>query len=455
MTQLHTLTITSAAARIRELELSPTSLLRACSDRIAELDPKLQAWVTIDYEGALLAAANAEKEIKEGHYRGPLHGIPVGIKDIFFTEGIATGMGSSIYSDYVPTYDATTIRLLKQAGAIIIGKTHTTEFAALAPSPTRNPWNLRYTPGGSSSGSAAAVSGQMCFGALGSQTYGSTLRPASYCGCVGFKPTFGRISTYGVYPLAGSLDHVGLFSRSVADSALLLQVLAGEDAGDPTSSTQEVPDYSRALHNLRPPKLGILREFFVENASLETQKNFQATIDRLKQAGANLIDLSLPASFERAPQAHFDMMFVESAFSHRKNYELHKQEYSPQMQNLIESGRKITAVEYLATQHHQQLFRQEMNTLCNSVDALITPATPAPAPKGFATTGDPSFNGPATFSGLPSLGLPSGVSESGLPFGLQLMAGTFAEPQLLRVGAWCEDVLAFSGAPAFLYTRDG
>ena len=448
MTQPYALTIAAAAERIRTQQLSPVTLVQSCLNRLDQLEPQLQAWVTVDREGALGTAQQQETEIRNGQYRGPLHGIPMGLKDIFFTAGMKTTMGSSIYANYVPEYDATSVRLLKEAGATVLGKVQTTEFAALAPSPTRNPWNTDHTPGGSSSGSAAAVAAQMCFGALGSQTYGSTIRPAAYCGCVGLKPTFGRISAYGVYPLSGSLDHVGVFSRTVTDIALLLQVLAGEDPNDPMSAAQPVPNYPATLTNPQPPKIGLVREFFLEKADAETQQHIEAVVAQLTKAGADISEVSLPESFKGEPEAHFDLMFVESAFTHGSIYDQYKEQYSPQMQDLIEKGRKVSGVGYMASQRHQHTFREEMDALCRTVDALLTPATPAPAPKGFETTGDPTFNGPATFSGLPSLGLPSGISQSGLPLSIQFMGAAFTEPKLLAVAKWCEDVLGFSEKPS-------
>jgi Asp-tRNA(Asn)/Glu-tRNA(Gln) amidotransferase A subunit family amidase len=404
--------------------------------------------VTIDRNRALAAALQSEEEIRRGQYRGPLHGIPVGLKDIFFTAGLKTTMGSPIYADFVPAYDATSVRRLKEAGAIILGKAQTTEFAALAPSPTRNPWNLEHTPGGSSSGSAAAVAAAMCPGALGSQTYGSTIRPAAYCGCVGFKPTYGRISAFGVFALAWSLDHVGLFARTVTDIALLLHVLAGDDPQDPACEPMPVPDYVTALHAPKPPRLGLVREFFLERADAETRKHVERVAERLARAGARVEEVRMPTSFAGELEAHFTMLFAESAASHREIYAQHKDRYSPQMQDLIEKGLKVSGIEYVETRRHQQRFRYDLDALCKMVDALLTPSTPAPAPHGFATTGDPSFNGPASFSGLPSLGLPSGLNANGLPFGIQLMGSAFAEERLLAVGKWCEDVLDFRQTPS-------
>lgn len=443
----HALTLADAADRLRTGRLSPVTLVESCLEQIDRLEPDLQAWATVDRKGAMNAARHCETEIGGRRYRGPLHGIPLGLKDIFFTAGLRTSMGSPIYADHVPGYDATAVRRLKEAGAVILGKAHTTEFAALAPSPTRNPWHLEHTPGGSSSGSAAAVAARSCFGALGSQTYGSTVRPAAYCGCVGLKPTFGRISVHGVYPLAGSLDHVGIFARTVTDIALLLHVLAGEDQNDPVSAAQPVPDYLQALQSAKPPRIGVTREFFFERADEETRQHVEAVVHQCERAGARISDVTLPPSFAGAPEAHFNLMFVEAAFSHREVHAEHRDRYSPQMRDLIEKGRALSGVEYLQVQRHQDTFRTELDALCRDVDVLLTPATPAPAPRGFATTGDPTFNGPATFAGLPSLSLPSGLSRGGLPFGIQLMAAAFAEPRLLAAAKWCEDVIGFSATP--------
>ena len=453
MTQPYTLSIAAAAEQIRTGQLSPVDLVRSCLDRIGQLELQLKAWVTVDANAALSAAQGCETAIRQGHYRGPLHGIPVGIKDIFFTAGVKTTMGSPIYADFVPDYDATSVTRLKEAGAVIIGKAQTTEFAVLNPSPTHNPWNREHTPGGSSSGSAAAVAAAMCPGALGSQTYGSTIRPAAYCGCVGLKPSYGRISTYGVYPVAWSLDHVGIFARSVTDAALLLQALAGDDPHDPACVSVPVPDYGQAVRNSQsahPPRLGLVREFFLERADQETRTHLETLVAQFADAGAQIEEIKMPASFKGAPEAAFQMLFAETAASHREVYAEHKARYSSTMQELIEKGQQLSAVDYVETRRHQQRFRYDLNAVCHTVDAVLTPSTPAPAPHGLSTTGDPTFNGPASFTGLPSLGLPSGLSTAGLPFGMQLMAGTFAEEKLLHVGKWCEQVLGFDREPQFL-----
>jgi Asp-tRNA(Asn)/Glu-tRNA(Gln) amidotransferase A subunit family amidase len=447
MTAPYLLTLTAAAEQIRTRQLSPVELVRSCLERIDQLESRLQAWVTVDRNGALAVARRCEDEIQRGQYRGPLHGIPIGIKDIFYTAGLKTTAGSPIYADFIPDSDAEVVRRLRAVGAVILGKAQTTEFAALAPSLTHNPWNLEHTPGGSSSGSAAAVAVAMCPGALGSQTYGSTIRPAAYCGCVGFKPTYGRISAAGIFALAWSLDHVGLFSRTVSDIALLLQSLAGDDSQDPACEAVPVPDYSQALRDPPSPRLGLVRDFFLEKAEEGTRKHVEAVAERFARAGAQIVEVHLPESFAGELDAHFAMLQAESAVTHRDSYTQHAARYSPQMQELIEKGLKVTGARYIELRRHQQQFRHDMNALCRTVDALLTPSTPTPAPHGLTSTGDPSFNGPASFSGIPSLGLPSGVSASGLPFGVQLMSAAFTEERLLATARWCEVVLDFRQMP--------
>ena len=447
MTATYALTIAQAAEQIRMRQLSPIEFVRSCLDRIDQLESRLQAWVTVDREGALEAAAQCEKEIAQGNYLGPLHGVPVGLKDIFYTKGLKTTAGSPIYANFVPDYDATTVQRLREAGAIILGKTQTTEFAALKPSPTHNPWNLEYTPGGSSSGSAAAVAAAMCPGSLGSQTYGSTIRPAAYCGCVGLKPTYGRVSAHGLFALCWSLDHVGIFARTVRDATILLYALAGDDPNDPACLTASVPDYRSALLNPLPPRIGLVRDFFLEKANEETRKHVETVADSLARAGAQVEEVRLPASFAGEQEAHFKMLYAESAVSHAERYAQHKDLYSSQMQDLIEKGKQISCAEYVELRRHQQRFRHDLEVLCQSVDVLLTPSTPAPAPKGLSSTGDPSFNGPATFSGHPSLNLPSGLSADGLPFGVQLMSALLREDKLIAAGQWCEGVLDFREQP--------
>src|SRR5215510_5030986 len=317
MTTLHTLGVAEVAALVQRREVSPVEVVTACLTRLEALEPTLQAWVSVDRHGALAAARRCEQAIQQGDRIGALTGVPVGLKDIIYTAGLRTAAGSRVYADFVPTYDATVTARLKQAGAIILGKTVTTEFATADPSPTRNPWHLEHTPGGSSSGSAASVAARIVPAALGSQTGGSTLRPASYCGVVGLKPTYGRISRYGVIPVSWCLDHMGILVRSVQDAALVLQAIAGPDSHDASSLAQAVGDYSQAVQQAdTPPRLGLVREFFYDHADTETQQHTTATVERLARAGASVREVPLPASFATVLAAHRIIMKVEAAAFH-------------------------------------------------------------------------------------------------------------------------------------------
>src|SRR5881628_1631402 len=282
---LHELGAVDAARAIREKVLSPVDLVEALLARIDLIDGRVQAWALVDRDGARAAARAMTDEAARGVLRGPLHGVPFGAKDIFYSAGLRTEAGSKVMAGFVPEYDATSVARLKSAGAILFGKLHTTEFATTDPAPTRNPWNLACTPGGSSSGSAAAVAARMVPLALGTQTIGSNVRPASYCGLVGLKPTFGRIGTRGVMALSYTQDHVGLMARSVEDIALLLSLTAGHDSDDPSSARVPVPDYLTALTRRRPPRVGLLREF-LERATPEVADVTAQAVKRLARAGA-------------------------------------------------------------------------------------------------------------------------------------------------------------------------
>ena len=294
---LHTLDALDAARAIRDKVLSPVDLVDALLEHITRVDGRVQAWALIDGDGARAAARRAADEATRGFFRGPIHGVPFGAKDIFYSAGLRTEGGSKVMAGFVPDYDATAVARLKAAGAILLGKLHTTEFATTDPAPTRNPWNLACTPGGSSSGSAAAVAARMVPLALGSQTIGSNVRPASYCGLVGLKPTFGRISTRGVMALSYTQDHVGLMARNVEDVALSLSIVAGHDSHDPSSSHAPVPDYLSALTRRLPPRIAVLREFF-ERATPEVADITMQAVNRLARAGAAVDEAKLPPTFQ-------------------------------------------------------------------------------------------------------------------------------------------------------------
>jgi len=450
------LTLAQMVGQIKRHKLSPVTLLKSILQRIDSLEPSLKAWVTIDRQSIRKEAQRCKDEIKRGRWLGPLHGIPIGVKDIFLTAGLKTTLGSKIFSAFIPPKDATVVDRLKKSGAIILGKTATTEFASLDPAPTRNPWNLDHTPGGSSSGSAVAVATGMCPAALGSQTAGSVLRPAAYCGVVGFKPTYGRISRQGLFPLSWTLDHVGFMTRSVKDAAILLQILAGGDPQDPTSSQRPVPDY---VHFLRPlpkrPKIGVVKTFFKKNAAKEIWQHTEETIQKLAQAGARVELVNLPAIFQYVHPALKIITRVEVAAFHERLFAMHSEQYAPKVRERIETGFLIPGVDYLQAQRIKRQFRREMEEVLQPYDCLLTPSTPSAAPPGIASTGSPSFQVPWTFSGLPAITIPSGLNREKLPLGIQLIGRAFSEEKLLATASWCEEEMKIVPYPSIGSRRIG
>ena len=448
MSELHELGVVESAEMIRNGALSAVELMEALLARCESLEGTLKVWVTLDRDAALAAARERDRELAIEGVRGPLHGVPVGIKDIYFTRGVLTTSGSTIYADFIPDYDATTVALLKRAGAIIMGKTVTTEFACGDPSPTISPWNAAHTPGGSSSGSAVGAAVGMFPAALGSQTGGSIVRPSSYNGIVGLKPTFGRVSRYGVYPVAESLDTMGPMTRSVADAALMLNALAGHDINDPDSSERPTADYLQAARSQgKLPILGLVPQFFTEQCDDETRANAESVVATLEEAGALVEEITLPTDFQEVLKAQRTLMSVEGAQVHESNFAAQPDDYSANVRGVIEQGFATSALTYLKAKHLQREFRRDVHVALRGYDALLMPTTPTPAPPSRETTGDPKFQSPWTFGGFPEITLPSGLSEDGLPLGVQLVAGHFDEAGLLAVAAWCEKVMEVQLTP--------
>ncbi len=435
--EAHTLTISEASILISRGKLSPVDLLYALLRRIDRLEPMIDAWVTIDREGAMEAAERLESEAEEGLIRGPLHGIPVGVKDIFYTNGLRTTMGSPIYRDFVPSQDATVVAELREAGAIILGKTETTEFALSDPAPTRNPWNAEHTPGGSSSGSAAAVSSGMCLSATGTQTGGSVIRPASFCGVVGVKPTYDLISRRGVYPLSWSLDHVGFFTRTVEDAALMLGVF--EKVGG-TKGWKSSDD-------MAPPRLGLLRGFFEEHADDEVWNGFLDAVERLRGAGAKVAEVPLPPSFGVVHSVHRLILASEAASVHQDNFRTRRSKYRVGIRGLVSSGLLVPSSAYIRAQRIRSRFIREAKATLEGVDCFVSPSAPTPALRGLKSTGDPAFNAPWSLGGFPTATVPSGLTRDGLPLGMQLVDAHFREAHLLEIAHWCEAALGFGKAP--------
>ena len=448
MGELYDLTLAKAARGIREGEFSSVALVQSLFKRIDVTEPHIRAWVTLDREAVLDEAEKLDRDLEKNGPRGPLHGVPVGLKDIIHAEGMKTTAGSKVYADHVPGYNATAVTRLKEAGAIIQGKVVTCEFALSDPSPTRNPWNPEYCPGGSSSGSATSVATRMTPATLGTQTGGSTCRPAAYNGIVGLKPTYGRISRYGVIPVSWSLDTVGILVRSVEDAAIMLGVMAGHDPHDPSSSKEPVPDYRGSLDGVQaPPRIGLIREFFLEKCTDEVRKNTEDVAQKLGQAGATIEEIALPKGFESCYAPHRLILNTECAAVHEEMFKKHADDYGPRVRGIVESAMLVPAVRYLQAQRIRRGFRDEMVAIASKVDALLTPTTPTPAPRDLNITGDPLFQTPWTFATIPTITIPSGLSESGLPMGVQFEGLPFGEPKLLAVAHWSEAVLGLDLVP--------
>ena len=448
MPQPYQMTLAQSAQEIRSGNLSPVDLARDLMDRIYSLDPALQAWVTVDREAVLGAAQDRERDLQNGTTLGPIHGAPIGLKDIFYTQGMKTTACSRIYADFVPSYDATSVAKIKASGGIVLGKAVTTEFATSDPSPTRNPWNPAHTPGGSSSGSAVAVATGMCSAALGSQTGGSTCRPAAYNGIVGLKATYGRISRYGVIPVSWSLDTVGILTRDVQDAAIMLQVLSGHDPNDPGSSPVATPDFLSQVDAYEgPPRIGLIGGFFQQHATEEVWKHTREIAERLAQAGASVVELELPASFSTAHSCQRIVMNVECAAFHQETFRERADEYGPRIRAGIEMGMLIPGADYLQAQRLRRVFRRDMVECLSGVDVALTPAVPAPAPRDLNTTGDAAFQSPWTSSGLPTVVVPSGLNQEGLPLAIQLVAAPWEEGRLLGAAKWCENVMGVHLTP--------
>ena len=446
MTDLHDVTAAEAARRIRSGALSPSNLLASCLKRIDAVEPVLKAWVLLDRDAASRVAVQRDIEARDGRFMGPLHGVPVALKDIYDAAGLVTTSGVGAWGHRRAAADAASVARLRAAGAVILGKVTTTPFALRDPTATGNPWNPRHTPGGSSSGSGAAVGSRMVPLALGTQTVGSVLRPAAYCGAVGFKPTHGRISTVGVTPLAWSLDHVGVLCRSVEDAALALSVMAGHDPADPHSAAMPAQDYVAALASPATPRIGVLR-LLVERSDPANAAQIKAIVETLRAAGAQVEEAPLAAAFEGVHAAGDIVSRSEAAAFHRDLYAQHAAEYPKHIGEAVKAGLTITAVDYMAAQAHRRAFRGEMGAIAARYDALVSPTAAGPAPKGLESTGDPFYCAPWSFAGMPSISLPTGVAPDGLPFAVQLSGAPWSEPRLLAAAAWCERIIAFKESP--------
>jgi aspartyl-tRNA(Asn)/glutamyl-tRNA(Gln) amidotransferase subunit A len=423
--------VREAADRICSGGGSSVALVEACLAHLRAREPEVLAWAHVDADGALATARERDAEAKAGRPRGPLHGVPVGIKDIFDVAGMPTTAGAREFAHTRPTRDSGAVARLRAAGAVILGKTHTTQFAFRDPAPTRNPWNPAHTPGGSSSGSAAAVAARMVPGAIGSQTVGSILRPAAFCGVVGLKGPHGLVPVDGVVPLAWSLDHVGPFARSVGDAALMLSVLADQVVEPAT---------------VQAPRLAIGRQLF-DRAGPELRRHLDAVVERLTAAGARVSELTLPPAFAEIHAAGQVILEVEAATYHAPTFARYASDYGPGMAEMIRRGLARSATEYVTANRARLAFREVMIPLLEAHDALLSPAAPGTAPAGLGWTGDASLCAPWSSAGVPSISLPTAVDAAGLPLALQLVQAPGGLARLLGVAAWCEGIVRFAARP--------
>jgi Asp-tRNA(Asn)/Glu-tRNA(Gln) amidotransferase A subunit family amidase len=440
-------TLAKSAELIADGDLSPLELVDACLERIDEFEPQVRAWVSIDREGARREARRLGDLLADGKEPlSPLHGIPIGVKDIIDVAGWPTGCGSPLRGHSPATRDAPAVAALRAAGAIILGKTVTTEFACFDPPPTRNPWNAAHTPGGSSSGSAAAVATEMCLAALGTQTGGSIVRPAAYCGVAGFKPPFGEVSLEGIEPISYHLDHVGPIARRVSDLYFVWQQLAvraadGLDAAVTRPWAERNLDYWLDCYGVNRT-LFVLEGEWLDQRCHETRVVFEQSLAGLR-GQFDVRPLRLPPSFGDIHARHRAIMAVDAAAHHGAEYARVPEKFSKSIAGLIEAGMKTSAITYSEAVRLQRVQRRELVSLLQSqgdlLGCLVMPSAPAPAPADLTGTGDPLFNSPWSYLGLPALTLPCGLAPNGLPCGLQFISLT--APQVFAMAGLCERVL--------------
>ena len=426
---LTTLTATAAAAEVARGTFSAEEYSRACLDRIEAIDGEIRAFVHVDRDSVIAQARALDERRAERRSIGPLHGVPVAIKDIIDTADYPTELGSPIGAGRRPRNDATVVAKLRAAGAVIIGKTVTTEFAYFHPGPTRNPHDPARTPGGSSSGSAAAVAANMVPLALGSQTNGSVIRPAAFCGVFAAKPSHGLISRAGILMLSRKLDHVGAFARSLPDLALMLDVLAGHDPADADTRPFTAPDFRvvQAEPPPLPPRFAFVRTPVWDKATADTKAAFEELVAAL---GSAVEPVDLPPSWAEAWEAHRTIMATDMA--HNLARLAARGETSETLRKLLAHGGSVSAVDYLDALAGADRYAAGLTDIFEAYDAILTPAAPGVAPIGLDATGDPAFCTLWTLTGLPALTLPLLADESGLPLGVQLVGPADRDARLLR-----------------------
>lgn len=443
-TDLPLLSLSEAGRLVQKRSISPVELTQACLDRIERLNPQLNAFITVTAEPALDQARQAEAEIGRGEWRGPLHGIPLALKDLVETAGVRTTAASAILKDYVPGHDAFVVQRLKAAGAVLLGKLNLHEFAYGGSAVigyfgvARNPWNPEHITGGSSSGSAAAVAAGLCYAAIGTDTAGSIRLPAAYCGIVGLKPTYGLVSIRGIIPLCWSYDHAGPMTRSVADAALLLQVIASYDSGDVYSQKFPAVYYPVAMEEAQVSafRVGVPRSFFWDDLHPEIAQHAEEAVNVLGKMTAGLKPAKLDAPADRT------VFRCEPFVYHQKYLAEQSGKYDPETLRRIQSGADVTAAQYIEGQQQLQRLRRQICEVFDEVDILVTPTSPMLPPTIAALqAAGPELRPteitmlrntrPFNIFGLPSISVPCGFSQSGLPIGLQISAAPGNEAAVL------------------------
>lgn len=438
------LTIREAARLLRGKRLSSVEITKAVLARAKATQPKTNAFIAILEDSALAEARRADRALAQGRAKGPLHGIPISVKDIFDMKGLITSCGSAVLHDNVAESDAAVVTRLRQAGAVIIGKANMTEFAVDMPSPVygpaHNPWNLDYLSGISSSGSGASLIVGAGFASLGTDTGGSIRLPAAFCGCAGIKPTYGRVSRHGVFPLAWSLDHAGPLARTVEDAAITLQAIAGPDPRDPTTARVPVPSYTRDLaKGAGGLRIGVPKEYFFDDIDREVESHVRAAIERLRKLGARIVPVSVPNAVQTM-LAMSSIIRVEQAAAHEQLIRTRLHLYGGTLGDRLVSASLRSAVDYIKAQRIRMLIVRDFHAAFEKVDVIATPTMPIlpfkiaeQRPGGSGQGARLShFTAPFDLTGSPAISIPCGFSASGLPIGLQLIGKPFAEAVVLR-----------------------
>jgi amidase len=461
MEPLHYSSLRDVARRIQSKEISPVELTTRMLDRIAAVDSKLKSYATVMREQALEAAKRAEEEIQRGMYRGPLHGVPIAVKDLCYTKGVRTMAGTSIYANFIPDHDATVVTKLTQAGAVLLGKLNLTEGAMAGYNPARdipvNPWREDLWAGTSSSGSGVATAAGLCYGSIGTDTGGSIRYPSAANGVVGLKPTYGRVSRYGVFPLAESMDHVGPIVRRAGDAAVMFEAIAGFDSNDPTSLKEPVPHMLDELNkDVRGLRIGFDRRFATEGIHPEQSAALQSAVDVLSHLGAKIVDVQMP-DVTGIRNIWFILCAKEAVAAHAANFPSRKNEYGPYFRGFLETGAATNATDYAKAVQYRKDLSTKYRAVLSTVDAFIYPAGNGgafsisketnygsmavfnAARDKYANSYNPPLGAfvytyPADFSGTPTITLPVGFSTEGIPLSMQIAGQALSEPTLCRIG---------------------